>query len=80
MKKYRIVKRTFNNGNVLYNVDEKVYKRFLGVKTLFYKWVSLEVFSNGLFSCVGYTDSYDEAKEEFEKRVGESLKKIEVVK
>lgn len=80
MKMYRIMKRTFNNGDVLYNVDKKVYKRFLGLKLPFYSWVSMNIFREGMFSWRGYTDSYDEAKEEFDKQVGETLKKKEVVK
>ncbi|WP_285122408.1 hypothetical protein [Lactococcus petauri] len=80
MKKYRIMKRTFNNGDVLYNVDKKVYKRFLGLKIPFYSWVSMKLFREGMYDWVGYTDSYDKAKEEFDKQVGETLKKKEVVK
>ncbi|NHI70457.1 hypothetical protein [Lactococcus garvieae] len=78
MKKFRITKTTFNDGEVRYHLEVRSWYTFLGLPLPFWGWRKIKFgYSLGYKN---WTDDYSKIEKEYDKALGNQIKTYEVVK
>lgn len=78
MKKFRITKATFNDGEVRYYLERRLWHTFLGLPLPFWGWRKIKF--GYVLGYKNWTDDYSEIEKEYNIALGNQVKTYEIVK